>query len=115
MFFEYDCRLVFVQRHYAENRTVAVLFSMLFHVELPSYTSSYVYPAIYPVLAAIPGCVGALVVFKLEYSSDAKSDLLTWIGLIGANLFVFIQVIGIVAQGALFQDPVLQRLKPINA
>ena len=97
------------KRHYAENRTVAVLFKKIFNVDLPSYTSKWVYPIIYPLLGIIPGCIGFLVHSKVAFS-DNKADMLTWIGIIGGNIIAFTKGIKLIAKVALFRDPVLERL-----
>ena len=92
---------------------------MMFGVELPSYTSKWVYPLIYPLLAIIPGAIGALTVMKvldrgnqlMNEGSDMKTDLMTWIGIIGANVIVFTKGMRVAARFALFRDPALKRLK----
>ena len=101
--------VVFAQRHFAENRVVAWIFELIFRVALPSYTSAWVYPIIYPLMASVPGCVGALTVFKVS-GSNQNEDVLTWIGLVGSNLIIFVKVMLAVTRATLFADPALARL-----
>eukprot|EP01083_Nonionella_stella_P151757 485452_1 len=103
------------KRHYAENRTVALLFKVLFQIELPSYTSAWVYPIIYPLLGASVGSLGFLILLKLRktWRDGEVVDMLTWIGIIGGNFIAFTKAIRLMAMLVLFRDPVLERLKRI--
>ena len=127
---------LFEQLHYSENRSIAFMFHMMFGVELPTYTSRWVYPLIYPLLAIIPGTIGALTVMKMlseerhdekkgkltqamahsmafdpEHLKRLQTDLMTWIGIVGANVIVFTHGMQTAAKFALFRDPALERLK----
>ena len=54
--------------------------------------------------------------FKVQGDSIGGShDLFTWFGLLGANVIVFVNVMRGIAKYVLFVDPVLKRLKHINA
>ena len=104
--------VVRVQRHYAENRTVAFLFERVFDIELPSFTSKWVYPIIYPLLGIIPASIG-WAISSSNVLSHHTGDVLTWIGLLGGNVLAFGKIIRVVAKIALFRDPVLERLEEI--
>lgn len=114
-----------VKRHFASNRTVAVLFDKLFGVSLPMYTSQWVYALIYPLIAMIPAALSAvikeLVVYLNSSKSEQKQDMftglgafMTWMGLFGGNLVTFLSIVQVVGSFVLFQDPALERLTKLN-